>query len=217
MSKILLKEIKLSSHILSWLFIPFGFMFLIPGYPILCGSFFITLGIFQSFQGARESNDILYSALLPIAKKDIVRGKFVFVVLIELLGAFFMLISVLLRMIFFADFAVYRNNPLMNANLFALGAAFLIFGLFNYIFLGGFFKTGYKFGKPFVMYIVFAFILLIAFESMHHIPGLELINSFGFDNILLQLLTFVAELIIFALLSLVSCRNSCLRFERIDL
>ena len=75
MSALLRKEMRLSASILSYLFLGFAFMTLLPGYPILCGVFFITLGIFQSFQNAREANDIVYSALLPIAKRDVVKGK----------------------------------------------------------------------------------------------------------------------------------------------
>ena len=66
MKYILKKEMALSASILSYLFIIFGLMFFIPGYPILCGVFFVTLGIFQSFQNAREATDIVFSALLPI-------------------------------------------------------------------------------------------------------------------------------------------------------
>ena len=75
MRNILRKEIRLSASILSFLFIPFGLMFFLPGYPVLCGVFFVTLGIFQSFQSAREANDIVFSALLPIAKKTWSRGN----------------------------------------------------------------------------------------------------------------------------------------------
>lgn len=39
MGKILLKEMKLSASILSYVFIVFGLMFLLPGYPVLCGAF----------------------------------------------------------------------------------------------------------------------------------------------------------------------------------
>lgn len=66
---------RLSALLLTYLFIGFGVMTLVPGYPILCGAFFITLGIFQSFQSAREANDIVFSALLPIAKRDVVKGS----------------------------------------------------------------------------------------------------------------------------------------------
>ena len=148
MSNIMLKEIKLSASPLAFFFIPFGFMVFLPGYPILCGAFFVTLGIFQSFQTAREANDIVFSALLPVAKKDVVKGKYLFVCLIEICSVILMVIGTSVRMTALADSPVYRENALMNANLFALGMAFVIFGLFNLIFVGGFFKTAYKIGKP---------------------------------------------------------------------
>ena len=65
MKNILKKELTLSASILSYLFIIFGLMFFIPGYPILCGVFFVTLGIFQSFQNAREANDVVEEAEAP--------------------------------------------------------------------------------------------------------------------------------------------------------
>lgn len=75
MSNILKKEMKLSASILSYLFIAFGLMFFLPGYPVLCGPFFVCLGIYQSFQNTREANDIVFSALLPIPKRDVVKGS----------------------------------------------------------------------------------------------------------------------------------------------
>lgn len=76
MFNLLRKEMKLSASFISYLFILFGLMFLIPGYPILCSVFFVTLGIFQSYQNARETNDILFSVLLPVEKKEVVKGKY---------------------------------------------------------------------------------------------------------------------------------------------
>ena len=102
MRNILRKEVRLSSSVLSFLFILFGLMFLIPGYPILCSVFFVSLGIFQSFQTAREANDIVFSALLPIAKKDVVKGKFLFVCLIEACALLLMTLAVILRMTVFS-------------------------------------------------------------------------------------------------------------------
>ena len=40
MRNLLVKEMRLSASVLSYIFIVFGVMFLIPGYPILCGVFF---------------------------------------------------------------------------------------------------------------------------------------------------------------------------------
>ena len=217
MRNILMKELKLSASVLSYLFILFGLMFFLPGYPVLCGVFFVTLGIFQSFQNARETNDILFSALLPIAKRDVVKGKYLFVCFIELCGLLLMGAAVLLRMTFFSEATVYRTNALMNANGFALGMACLLFGLFNAVFVGGFFKTAYKFGRPFVTYIILAFLTIGIGETLHHFPGLEALNAFGTEHMLLQLSLLGSGILAFLLLTYVSYRQSCRRFEKIDL
>jgi len=184
---------------------------------VLCGVFFTTLGIFQSFQNARETNDILFSALLPIAKRDVVKGKFLFVCCIELMSLILMGAAVALRMTVLADAPVYRANALMNANLFALGLAFLMFGEFNSVFVGGFFRTAWKFGPPFITYIVLSFVTLGIGETLHHIPGLEVLNAFGTEELMLQLVLLLAGIITYAALTYGSYRVACERFERIDL
>ena len=217
MGNILRKEMRLSASILSYLFILFGFMFLIPGYPILCGAFFVSLGLFQSFQSAREANDIVFSVLLPIAKKDIVKGKYLFVCMIEGCSFLLMALSVFLRMTIFLESSVYKSNALMNANLFALSMALVIFGLFNWIFVGGFFKTAYKFAKPFVTFIIACFFVIFLAEALHHIPGLAWINAFGTDCICRQFILLAAGILLFLLMTLLSCRKACIDFENIDL
>jgi len=217
MSNILRKEMKFSASVLSYLFIAFGVMFFLPGYPILCGVFFTTLGIFQSFQNAREANDLVFSALLPIAKRDVIKGKYLFSCFIELASFVLMTVATLIRMTVLSGSAVYRGNALMNANPYALGAALVIFGLFNVIFIGGFFKTAYKFAKPFVTYIIVSFLALGIFEALHHIPGLDAVNAFGFDHIGLQLTALLAGAALYVVMTLLSYRKACVRFEMIDL
>lgn len=217
MRDILRKEMKLSASVLSYLFILFGLMFFLPGYPVLCGAFFVSLGLFQSFQTAREANDTVFSALLPIAKRDIVIGRYLFVCMIEICSFVLMAFAAVLRMTVFSQSAVYRSNALMNANFFALGMACVIFGLFNWIFVGGFFKTAYKFGRPFVIFILTAFLVIMIAEALHHVPGLEILNSFGTDNIGMQSILLMGGIIIYLLITLLSCRRACENFERIDL
>ncbi len=217
MRNILLKECKLSAHILSFLFIAFGLMFFIPGYPVLCSAFFVTLGIFQSFQNAREANDIVFSALLPIAKKDVVKGKYLFVCFIEACSLLVMVVAVLIRATALADSPVYRSNALMNANGFALGTAFFIYGLFNWIFVGGFFKTAYKFGRPYVIHIIVTFLVIALAETLHHVPGLSALNAFGWEHIGLQLALLCAGIIAYLLMTALSYKKACRNFEKIDL
>ena len=217
MNALLRKEMRLSASVLSYLFIAFGIMTLLPGYPILCGAFFVTLGLFHSFQNAREANDIVYSALLPIAKHDVVKGKYQFSMMIEMAAFIVMVILTIVRMTVLSEALPYRQNALMNANPFFLGMALLIFGLFNAIFIGGFFRTAYKFAKPFVTYIIAAFLTLGVAEALHHFPGLEALNAFGFDHIGLQLSLLLAGALLYTALTWLSYKKACADFEKIDL
>lgn len=217
MNKLVRKEFKLSAHILSYYFIAFGFMTFIPGYPILVGVFFSCLGIFQSFQSYRESNDIAYSILLPVTKKDIVKAKFVFVCTIELLTFSIMTIITLFRMTLLKDVKAYVNNPLLTANLVFLGYALIIFGLFNILFVRGYFKTGYYFGKPFLSFCVVGFIVIGLAEVIWHFPGLEVLNSFGFTNITVQSAAFLTGIALYTLFTYIGYSRSVISFEKIDL
>ncbi len=217
MKKLLKKEMMLAASPLSYLFIAFGLMAFLPGYPILIGSFFVCLGIFQTFQHMREANDITYTALLPVAKSDIVKAKYAFCILIEL--CFFILTSipVLVRMTVLSDAEIYRNNFLMNANFVYLGFVLLILGFFNLIFVGGFFKTAYKFAKPFVTFIIVVFLIICLGETLFHIPELSALNAFGFTHIGLQVGVLVASALVFILMTVFSLRWSIKRFNKLDI
>lgn len=217
MKRLLKKEMKLAASPLSYIFIAFGLMAFLPGYPILVGSFFVCLGLFQSFQCMREANDITYTALLPVAKGDIVRAKYVFCIMIEFCYFILTSVPVLVRMTVLSEAAVYRNNVLMNANLVYLGFVLLILGLFNLLFIGGFFKTAYKFAKPFIAFIVADFLVVGIGEMLFHIPALSPLNAFGFAHIGLQIGVLTAGIIVFALLTAISLHWSIKNFEKIDL
>ena len=128
-----------------------------------------------------------------------------------------MAVLTIIRMTVLSESQTYRENPLMNANLFFLGMVLLIFGLFNCIFVGGFFKTAYKFSKPFVTYIIVCFLLVGVAEALHHFPGLEALNAFGFDSIVLQLSLLIVGVVLYIVLTGLSYKKACANFEKIDL
>lgn len=214
MYKLFIKEIKLSSHPLSFLFIVFSFIFLIPGYPILCAPFFVTLGIFQSFQKARENRDILFSVLLPITKKEIVEGKFIFTLFIELCSALLMVLCVILRNTILRDNPVYLSSVMMRADFFALFSALLIFALFNVLFVRGFFTTAYNLGLPFLIYSISTFITVAGGEVLSHLSFMK-----DSGNILdkSQLVFLSLGFLIYSLITFLSCKMSIKSFERLDL
>lgn len=215
--KLLYKELKLAASPLSYFFLAGALLAFVPGYPILLGAFFVTLGIFYSFQAMRENNDIGYSLLLPVAKADVVKGKFLFTCFVELCGFLLMAAVTLVRMSFLSEAPAYTSNALMGANLVFLGEALVIFGLFNFVFVRGFWRTAYYFGKPFLIYCVLAILAVGVAETLPHLPGSEALNTLGFERMGLQLSALGTGALLFSLLTLAALHSSIKRFEKIDL
>lgn len=135
---------------------------MIPGYPILIGAFFVCFGLFYTFQSGRENNDVLYSVLLPISKTDAVTARYLFCCMIEAISFLLMLILTVLRMTLLPDAAPYAENPLLNANPFFLAFSLLVMLAFNALFIPGFYRTGWKIGKPLIIFGIATLLLVCA-------------------------------------------------------
>ncbi len=217
MKNLMRKEIKLSASPISFIFILFSAMAMVPGYPILVGAFFVCFGVFQSFQNACVNNDILYTVLLPIKKTDAVKAKYGFTIIIQMISFVIMVILTILRMTLMADAVPYTNNAMMNANQFFLAGNLLVFALFNWLFVGGFFKTAYKYGRPFLIFSAASFLLVTIAETLHHIPGLQFLNNTDTMGDGRMWLVLAAAFIVYILVSVMSCKASIRRFETVDM
>lgn len=217
MKNLMRKEIKLSASPISFIFILFSVMAMIPGYPILVGAFFVCFGVFQSFQNGCLNNDILYTVLLPVKKTDAVKAKYGFTIMIQMSSFAIMVILTILRMTLMADVLPYAKNVMMNANQFFLAGNLLVFALFNWLFVGGFFKTAYKYGRPFLIFSIASFVLIMAAETLHHIPGLEFLNYTDVIQDVRMWLVLAAAMIVYILVSIMSCKASIKSFEAVDM
>lgn len=177
MKQLLKKEFTFTALPLCYLFLLFSGMTMIPGYPIAMDSFFLCLALFQSMQSRREQNDLSYTLLLPVSKKQVVRANYLFCIGLQML--FFLLCAMLtvIRMQFLSLAAVYTENAMMNANPAYLANILLVFLAFNVLVPGPYWKTGYGLGKPFVLFSAAALLIVTAGEILHHLPGLEGLNA----------------------------------------
>ncbi|WP_277047520.1 ABC-2 transporter permease [Solobacterium moorei] len=216
MKKLFYKEMKLSANPLTYLFIAFSAMTMIPSYPILVGSFFICLGIFHTYQQIREYDDVTYTVMLPVKKRDIVTAKYLFVLFIELTAFILCTLLTIIRMKILGTAVPYATNQLMNANMAYLGYTMIVFAVFNSIFLAGFFKTTYKIGKPFFIFCVVSFIIIIMGEILHHIPDLESLNNPS-NLSMPQVVIFAIGIVVFMLCTWLSYQKAVKDFEGIDL
>lgn len=217
--RLLYKELRLAASPVTFLFIFFGAMTLLPAYPILVSGIIICLGIFYSFQTAREANDLLFTVLLPVVKTDVVAGKYAFVCFTQLLSFALMAALTVLRMTLPAlrDAPVYAHNIMMAANPLFLAFTLLEFAAFNLLFVGGFFKTVRGFARPLVSFLVAAVLITGAGEALHHIPGLRFLNNSAGEGMWVQYAVLALCAAAYAVGTWWSCGRSMERFEKIDL
>lgn len=217
MKNLLSKELRLFALPMTYCFVAFAFMTMIPGYPILMGAFFPCLGLFQTFQIGNETNDVLYTVLLPIKKKDAVKARFEFVVFIQMCTFAIMVMLTILRMKFFSNSQVYLQNALMNANPLFLAFALFIFSAFNSIFVKGFYKTAYKVGKWFILFSIVATFFIGLAEAIHHIPGYEMLNNSYGEGMSTCYLVLAFAIVVYIISTYLSYRKSAKMFEKVDL
>lgn len=178
MKALFYKQMKLVAHPMTYAFLLCGGMVLIPSYPYTVSFFYVTMGIFFMFQNAREQRDADFSALLPVRKRDTVTASVLFVVCLQTasiaITAPFCLLS--------ASLAATRPNPDgsignlagMDANAALLGMGFLLYAVFNTVFLPAFYRNGYRVGKAFLKASIAVFLLVGADVLLPHLfPWLD--------------------------------------------
>jgi len=160
---LLKKEIKLGNSLQTtiWFVCCFG-MYFIPSYPVYIGPFYITLSIMMTFALNQVSHDILYTVLLPVRKIDTVKARFLFCGALEVISFVFAIIV-----------GIIRRSPDYPPNLSGvgitvayLGLQFILYAIFNLLYLGNVYKNPLKTGK---YYLVAAF-AYFGFYALFELP-----------------------------------------------
>ena len=226
MRDLLYKELRLCMQPLTIIFFSFVLMLLIPSYMYLVPAFFTTNAIFNLFQRAVANNDLSFTVMLPVCKRDAVRGRFLFVALLELV-----MVLLYIPMIALNNAIAPQPNTLFSACPALIGGVFITFAVFNAVFMPSFYKTGYKTGKSFVLSSIAVFGWIFAFEAFFMAAKALSDRSEFFSRIthclngipqdkesLICQIAFIAfGAIVYAAATFISCRVSEKRLEKVDL
>ena len=167
MKALLYKQFRLVCHPMTLIFCLFGIMVLIPNYPYTVIFFYVMLGLFFTFLNIREQKDIYYSALLPVPKRDTVKAGCAFVVIIEVLSLVVLIPCSLLAV----HLQPGKDNLVgLDPNLALLAAGFLLYAVFNGVFLPSFYANGYKVGIAFLKAVIPTTLAMGALEALPHFP-----------------------------------------------
>ena len=230
MKALLYKEFKLAMHPICYVFIAmFPFMILIPSYPLAIGFIYVLTCYPILFLGAnkgQQSNDLLYSTLLPIRKKDIVLARIMTVLIMHL--AFIAITSALypLAVVINQNIAASVSEddavltslavPGLGLNSYVLILAIVIIGFAIADLI--FFPVYYKNGKSIVMstlLMILGFVVYIGLFTigLPYVPGLEFLNDLP---IWVQFIALAVSILIYAVLHIVVFKVSSKRLERVD-
>lgn len=214
MKTLLYKQLRLVCHPMTPIFCLFGIMVIIPNYPYTVIFFYVTLGLFFSFLNMREQKDLYYTALLPVPKRDAVKAGCLFVALIELASLALLVPCCLLA----AHLQPGRDNLVgLDPNLALPAAGFLLYALFNAVFLPAFYRSGYKVGAAFVKAVIPMALLMLALEALPHIPALSWLDDMDAATQTRLLPALIGSILIYAGCTLLAFRTSARAYEKVDM
>ncbi len=226
MKALIYKELKLAMHPICYVFIVlFPFMILIPSYPLGIGFIYVLTCYPILFLGAnkgQQSNDLLYSTLLPVRKKDIVMARILTVIFMQV--AFMLIMSALYPLARLFNELIVANSknpeeitiPGLGLNSYVLVLAFAIVGyaIADIIF----FPIYYKHGKSIVMstlFTILGFVIYIGVVTigLPFVPGLGILNHL---HIGIQFAILAGAIALSFLLHIFVYRISSKRLEMVD-
>lgn len=237
MKNLLYKELKLSMHIVCYIFpIVFGLMALIPNYPAFVAPFYAVVCYPILFLGANKgqtTNDLFYTCNLPIRKRDVVKARLITVTLLQVISlvstAIFMPLGLLFEgSIAGAAEAAGATTPIaylgLGANSFIafFGITILGYALSDLIFIPWFYKTGKSIIGPtlvtMLFFIAFSMVLeMIVPMSVPTLATLLDVKAGGTTGLIVQFAILLFGILAYVLLRLLIFNVSAKRLENIDL
>lgn len=215
MKNLLYKELKLAVHPSIFIFPFIGMLLLIPAYPYFVAFVYTFIGFGNLFMMGKTNQDVFFTVSLPIRKKDVVAARFYTIAAIELLQ-----IAVAIPFAIISSHINTQGNAAgIDANLALFGFVFIMYAIFNAVFLPLFYKTGYKIAMPLFLAIVSVSVFLVGAEiAVQMVPFLKnTLDTPQAGGMIPQLLILTAGILIFVLANILACKKAASNFEKVDL
>ena len=231
MKALIYKELKLAMHPICYVFVAcFPLMILIPSYPIAVGFIYVLSCYPILFLGAnkgQQSNDLLFSTLLPVRKKDIVLARIFSVLFMQMVFMAIMSLLYPLAYLFQSNTFDEENGKYLIEQYFGLGlkayVLCLAFAIVGYAIADLiFFPIYYKKGKSIVMSTLFTILGFVVYLSIFTVALPEIIKENTgndlFNNlaIWIQFIALGGAIIFSILIHFVVYKISAKRLEKVD-
>jgi ABC-2 type transport system permease protein len=216
MYNLVIKELKLGVSPFFYI-LPFltGALMLIPAWIyFLVPLYFCFLTVPNLLAGYKSQNDLIFTSLLPVTKKDIVKAKVSVIVILELLHIVVAMIYGMITIRLYPNLIYFFYGP----SLGFWGLCFVMLAIFNIFLISMYFKTAYKYGAAAVAAITAAMLFAIGAEwlGIQNSFVSELLGGTGNGHWATQFLILIMGIVIFVILTYISYLIANKRFEKVE-
>lgn len=217
MYNLLMKELKLGVNPFFYV-LPLltGALMLIPAWLyLLVLLYFCWITVPNLLGGYKSQNDLIFSRMLPVAKKDIVKSKVAVIVILELLHIVLAVIFGMISVRLYPDLTYFFFAPTIGF----WGIAFAMLAVFNIILITMYFKTAYNYGAASIVSILGAMLFAGGAEwlGIQNDFVYNLFKGAGADQLGLQLAILFAGIALFIAFTLVAYVIAAKRFEKVEI
>ncbi|MDN4067884.1 ABC-2 transporter permease [Paenibacillus vini] len=217
MYNLVMKDLKLGVNPMFFLLpVILGALMLIPGWlyfiVILYFCWITVPGVFGQF---KAHNDLMFTSLMPVTKKDIVKARVLVIVIMELLHIVMAMIFGMINIQLYSSLTPFFFGP----HLGFWGLCFVMLAVFNVVFIPMYYKTAYKFGSAGIVSIAAAML----FAGVAQWIGIaspvvsDLFTGSGVHNTGLQILILAAGIVILIALTMIAYRIAVKRFLKVEI
>lgn len=210
---LLYKELRLAAHPNLFIFMFMGALLMIPDYPFCVVFLFGVLGPYITFFYDRETRDTYFTALLPVQKRDAVKGKCMLICFAQLGQLLISVPYAVLRQAIYPD----GNSVGIDANVAYYGLGLIMFAVFDFIFLIVFYKTAYKIGRALILALIPFSAIMFLTELAVHTPYLSWLDGTSPANLANQLPILASGAFLYALALILAYMVAGKRFLSVDL
>ncbi|MWV42659.1 hypothetical protein GRF59_03380 [Paenibacillus sp. HJL G12] len=217
MYNLVLKDLKLGVNPMFFVLpLIMGALMLVPGWLyFLVPLYFCWITIPNMFGQYRAQNDLLFTSMMPVTKKDMVKARLSVIVILEILHLVIAMIYGLITIRLYPHLTYYFFAPHMGF----WGLCFVMLGIFNLFFIPMYYKTAYKFGGAATASITAAML----FGGVAQWIGIQssfvsnIFNGTGAHNTALQISILTAGMVIFVAFTMISYRLAVKRFLKVEI
>jgi hypothetical protein len=195
-----------------------GLLMLIPSWVyFLVPMYFFWISVPNMFNNFKTQNDMLFTSMMPVTKRDMVKARIAVIAILELLHVGFAAIFGVVHDFVYANMNI--GYQFFAPSMGFWGLCLVMMAIFNIVLIPLYYKTAYKFSVPLILATASAMIfagvvqwLGIRIKSVSDIFNVTIAEHIGLHASILA-----AGIVIFAAFALIAYRIAVRRFLQVEL